>query len=43
MEPTRERRVTDAVYLRLHFTLAKVGDDAARIIIDQYVRRLSMR
>jgi hypothetical protein len=35
--------VADAVYLGLHFTLAKVRDDATRIIIDQYIRRLGMR
>lgn len=37
---TRDRRATDAVYFRLHFALTKIGYDAARIIVDEYVRRL---
>jgi hypothetical protein len=37
---TKDRRATDAVYFRLHFALTKIGYDAARIIVDEYVRRL---
>ncbi len=39
---TRDRRATDAVHLRLHFALTKIGYDAARIIIDEYVCRLAL-
>ena len=40
---TGDRRATDAVDFRLHFALTKVGYDAARIVVNKYVRSLVLR
>ena len=42
LERTRLRRAGDAVDLGLHLALAKVGDDATRVIVDKYIGGLCM-